>query len=213
MHGKKSKAEEAYEIIKNRIVRLEYSPGQVLNEADTAGEFSLSRTPVRNIFEQLKNKNLLNIIPRYGAQVMPVDLRYMKSVFEAVREQEVYATKLAVQRMAASEVAELAEMVARIKEYDQQTDYQTMLADDAKFHEIVILSCQNPCIIQQLFDLHLHTERFWHCYHSRLSNSRLFYDTLEGIVEAIKARDLERADFYAKAHIDAFVDTIRPELL
>jgi DNA-binding FadR family transcriptional regulator len=72
MKEKTQTVEGVYEILKNRIISLEYSPGQILNEADIASEFDLSRTPVRKIFEQLKNKKLLNIIPRYGAQVAPI---------------------------------------------------------------------------------------------------------------------------------------------
>ncbi|HBG22989.1 MAG TPA: GntR family transcriptional regulator, partial [Peptococcaceae bacterium] len=53
------KSEKLFEVLKSRIVHLEYSPGQVLNEADIADEFDLSRTPVRKAFEQLKNVKLM----------------------------------------------------------------------------------------------------------------------------------------------------------
>ena len=213
VHEKVSKASEAYSIIKERIISLEYVPGQVLNEAEMAAEFGMSRTVVRNIFAQLKNKNLVSNIPRYGTQVMPIDLRYMKSVFEAVREQEGFAASLAAQRMPEEKIGELMEIIEQIKGYDQDIDHRTMLKDDARFHDIVIMGCENPCIIQQLHDLHQHTERFWHSYHKSLSDHELFFETLADLAMAIKCRDPQKADICAKAHVDAFVETIRQVLL
>jgi DNA-binding GntR family transcriptional regulator len=106
-----AKSERLFEILKKRIVHLEYSPGQVLNEAEIASEFGLSRTPVRKAFEQLKNANLMEIIPRYGAQVAPIDFKYMKSVFEVDRQLEGFAAKLAVDRITNEKIAELEAII------------------------------------------------------------------------------------------------------
>ncbi|MDD2497715.1 MAG: GntR family transcriptional regulator [Desulfitobacteriaceae bacterium] len=210
----KTKAvEEIFEILKKRIVYLDYDPGQVLNEADIANEFELSRTPVRKIFEQLKNKKLLNIIPRYGAQVAPIDFRYMKSVFEVVRELEGYATRMAAERISDEKIAELEAIVERIKNYDIHKDYKTIITEDENFHETVFKSCENPCLVDILSDLHLHTERLWVYSEHNLTDLALFYTTLSSIAEALKQRDIAKADACAKEHIDAFVRLIKRELL
>jgi len=202
-----------FEILKNRIISLEYSPGQILNEADIANEFDLSRTPVRKIFEQLKSKKLLNIIPRYGAQVAPIDFRYMKSVFEVVREMEGYAIRLAVERMSDEKIAELESIVERIKNYNIEEDYKKIITEDERFHEIVFQCSENPCLVEILFDLHMHTERISTKQERDLTNLSLFYETLSDIVEALKAKDAEQAEASAKKHIDDFVLLIKRELL
>ena len=74
--------EELYALVKKRIIQLQYQPGEILNEADLADEFGLSRTPVRRVFQLLSADKLINVVPRYGAQVAPVDFRKMKAVFE-----------------------------------------------------------------------------------------------------------------------------------
>jgi DNA-binding GntR family transcriptional regulator len=213
MTDKTQTVEEVYETLKKRIISLEYSPGQVLNEADIANEFDLSRTPVRKIFEQLKNKKLLNIIPRYGAQVAPIDFRYMKSVFEVVRELEGYAIRLAADKVPEEKIRELGEIVQRIKNYNIETDYKTIIMEDERFHEIVFECSDNPCLVEILFDLHMHTERLWFYSQRDLTNISLFYDTLYNIVEALKAKDTARAEVCAKEHIDDFVALIKRELL
>lgn len=205
--------EEVYEILKKRIIALEYSPGQVLNEADIANEFDLSRTPVRKIFEQLKNRKLLNIIPRYGAQVSPIDFRYMKSVFEVVRELEGYAIRLAVERITEENILELEGIVERIKNYNIDTEYKTIIMEDERFHEIVFQCSENPCLVEILFDLHMHTERLWFYSQRDLTSISLFHETLYNILEALKAKDVARAEACAKKHIDDFVSLIKRELL
>lgn len=205
--------EDIYETLKNRIIRLEYSPGQVLNEADVANEFNLSRTPVRKIFEQLKNNKLLNIIPRFGAQVAPIDFRYMKSVFEVTREMEGYATRLAAERISEEKIAELQEIVDRIKRYDLATDYKQIIMEDEKFHELTFGSCGNPCLVDILYGLHMHTERLWFYVQEDITDINLFFDTLQDIINALQARDGARAEQCAKAHIDLFVQLIKKELL
>ncbi len=97
--GEKTKTEDVYEVLKRRIIELEYEPGEVLNEVEVAEEFNLSRTPIRKAFHQLNNDNLLNIIPRFGAQVAPIDFMYMKSVFEVTRVLDPFAARLAVNRI------------------------------------------------------------------------------------------------------------------
>lgn len=205
--------EEVFEILKRRIISLEYSPGQVLNEADIANEFDLSRTPVRKIFEQLKSKKLLNVIPRYGAQVASIDFRYMKSVFEVVRELEGYAIRMAVERITEEKITELEGIVERIKNYNIETDYKTIIMEDERFHEIVFKSSENPCLVEILFDLHMHTERLWFYSQQDLTSVSLFYETLSDIVEALKAKDTLRAEACAKKHMDDFVALIKRELL
>jgi len=207
------KSDRLYEILKKRIVQLEYSPGQVLNEADIANEFGVSRTPVRKAFEQLKNAKLMDIIPRYGAQVAPIEFKYMKSLFEVDRELEGFAARLAADRITEDKLKILDEIIERIKNYDIKTEYKKLIIEDSMFHETVFASCGNPCLVEILYDLHMHTERLWFYVQKDITDVNLFLDTLPEIAQALKERDAAKAEMEAKRHIDVFVERIRQELL
>lgn len=207
------KSDQLYEILKNKIVHLEYNPGQVLNEADIASEFGLSRTPVRKAFEQLKNNNLLNIIPRYGVQVAPIDFKYMKSLFEVDRVLEGFAARLAADRIPDEKIGDLEAIIERIKNYDIEKDYKQMIMEDEKFHETIFESCENPCLVEILYNLHMHTERLWFYVQKDITDINLFLDTLPKIVQALKEKDADRAEQEAIRHVDVFVEKIRQELL
>ncbi len=210
---KKIKTKEIYQILKRRIILLEYDPGLVLNEVDVANEFNISRTPIRKIFQQLSNDNLLNIVPRFGAQVMPIDFKYMKSVFEVTRELDPFAARLAVDRITEDKIVELETILDRLNTYDIKKDYQIAIEDDEEFHNTIYLSSGNPCLEEILTGLHMHTERLWHYSEQYIDNMDIFTDTLGNILKGIKEKDTLMAERSAKEHIDAFVDKIKQEML
>ena len=205
--------DEIYEILKERIIQLEYDPGLVLNEVEVAEEFNISRTPIRKVFTQLQNDKLLNIVPRFGAQVVPIDFRSMKSIFEVTRELDAFAVRLAVERIDEENIKELEEIIERLKSYDISKDYQSAINDDERFHEIIALSCGNSWLEDILTSLHYHTERLWHYCEHYFDNMDLFTHTLGKVLEGIKEKDIEKAEKYAIEHIDAFVLKIKKDLL
>lgn len=205
--------DEIYEILKKRIINLEYEPGQVLNEEDIASEFNVSRTPVRKIFQQLNGDKLLNIIPRFGAQVTPIDFKYMKSVFEVTRQMDPFAARLAVDRISPSQLQELEEIMERLNSYDIKDDYQKAIKDDERFHDIIFLSSGNECLGEILTTLHMHTERLWHYSEQYFDTMDLFTDTLNKVLKALKEKNHEEVEKYSREHIDAFVEKIKQKML
>ncbi|NLW40945.1 MAG: GntR family transcriptional regulator [Tissierellia bacterium] len=213
MTVKKIKNEEIYNILKRRIIELKYEPGEVLNEVDLAEEFGISRTPIRKVFQQLTTDKLLNVIPRVGAQVTPIDFIYMKSVFEVTRVLDPFAARLAVDRIIEKQLEELEAIIERLSTYDIPVDYQKAIIDDQRFHDIIFLSSGNPCLQEILLNLHNHTERLWHYSQRYFDSIDLFTDSLEKVLGAIKAKDKDGAEKFAREHIDAFVEKIKQELL
>lgn len=206
-------ANEIYGILKKRIIHLEYEPGLILNEVELADEFNISRTPIRKVFQLLSNDKLLDIIPRLGAQVAPIDFKQMKYVFEVTRVLDPFATELAVERISEENVRKLEEIMERLKTYDISKDYQNAIKDDEEFHQIIFNSCENPWLQDLLSSLHYQTERLWHYCEQYFDDMYLFSNTLGKILEAIKEKDVKEAKKYAELHIDEFVAKIKEELL
>ena len=211
--SRKNETERVYDILKQRIICLEYEPGMVLNEVDISSEFSISRTPIREAFQMLSNDNLLNIIPRFGAQVSYIDFKYMKSVFEVTRELEPFAVKLSTERINEEQIKELENIINKLNSFDIKADYKKAIIEDEKFHKITIGNCKNPCLQKILYDLHNHTERLWHYSEHYIDSMDIFTISLGQVLEAIKERDQEKAELYAREHIDVFVRKIKEEML
>lgn len=210
---KKITTDEIYNILKDRIIQIKYEPGIVLNEVDIGNEFEISRTPIREIFQRLNSNKLLKIIPRYGAQVSHIDFKYMKSVFEITREFDSLATKLCVDKISEEEISKLEEIYNNLLQYNIEEDYQKAISEDEKFHKIILENCGNTCLEEILSNLHIHTERLWHYSENHIDSMEIFTETLGKILIAIKEKDKEKAERYAREHIDIFVEKVKKEML
>lgn len=213
MNKKKTISDNIYEIMKNKIIKLDFEPGEVLNEADLAEEFNISRTPIRKVFQKLENDKLLNIVPRFGAQVTPIDFKEMKYIFEVTRKLDPFAARLAIDRISPRSIKELEKILLQLKEYDIKEDYQRAINDDERFHKIIYSSCGNPWLEDILTSLHYHTERLWHYCEQYFDSMDLFIDTLEKILEGIKEKNYIKVEKNSIEHIDEFVMKIKEELL
>lgn len=80
--------EVIYMEVKNKILNLEYKPGQMISETEISELLKVSRTPVREVFIRLSYEKLINIYPQKGTFVSLIDLPfveesvYMRSLLE-----------------------------------------------------------------------------------------------------------------------------------
>jgi len=70
--------ETAYEIIRDRIIFLDFKPGEVLNDKQLAEELEMSRTPVREAIILLAAVNMVIVRPQVGTFVAPIDVEWME---------------------------------------------------------------------------------------------------------------------------------------
>ncbi|MGH8324150.1 MAG: GntR family transcriptional regulator, partial [Steroidobacteraceae bacterium] len=59
----------AYRQIKQRIVNLEYQPGEKLSEARLTAELPFGRSPIRSALAQLKSEGWIEVSPQSGSFV------------------------------------------------------------------------------------------------------------------------------------------------
>jgi DNA-binding GntR family transcriptional regulator len=71
-----------YKAIRERISLLNYPPGTVLSEAELAGEFGISRTPVRRVLQRLNHEGLVEIKNGVGTIVTDIDLKTFKDIYD-----------------------------------------------------------------------------------------------------------------------------------
>ncbi|MPM61881.1 hypothetical protein SDC9_108744 [bioreactor metagenome] len=59
----------------------------------------------------------------------------------------------------------------------------------------------------------MHTERLWHYSEQYIDSMDLFTNTLDNILKAIKEKNYEAVEKYARDHIDDFVEKIKQQML
>ena len=201
-----------YSQLKRRIIEFEYKPGSILNEMELADEFGVSRSPIRVALQELERDDLISIVPRYGAQVAPIDFRNIKGLFDVTKQLDPYATRQAVKRITPSQLAELKQIIQNLESFSSTTNYQEAINEDERFHQIIFDACDNIWLTDTLAHLHIHTERLWHYCNDYFDDMTIFTRTFRKIVEAIENQDEDSAEKYAHQHIDDFLSRIKEAL-
>lgn len=72
-----SSRETAYQIIRDKIIFLDYKPGEPLSDKLLAEELNMSRTPVREALIILSTVNMVVLKPQAGTFVAPIDAEWL----------------------------------------------------------------------------------------------------------------------------------------
>ncbi|MGN0506331.1 MAG: GntR family transcriptional regulator [Lachnospiraceae bacterium] len=82
MYGKKHSgpSEAVYQKLKEQILHLELPPGTAISEIETAAQYDVSRTPIRDVFKALEAEGLLEIRPHIGTFVSLIDLNMISDI-------------------------------------------------------------------------------------------------------------------------------------
>lgn len=73
-------AEQVYEILRDRIIKLDLRPHQVLSRTDLAEEFGVSQTPVREALLKLEVIGLVDVYPQSRTEVSPINAVKIREV-------------------------------------------------------------------------------------------------------------------------------------
>ena len=107
-------SEQAYTDLRDRIVRLEFAPGDVLREDALRERLGLGRTPIREALQRLAREHFITVIPRRGMFVSGIDVSELSLLFETRSVLEPYAARLAAARGGAEHWAAMHAALDRV---------------------------------------------------------------------------------------------------
>jgi DNA-binding GntR family transcriptional regulator len=134
-------AEEAYQVVRERILRGELAPGQVISRRKIAAELGMSFLPVSEALLRLEHDGLLESRPRAGTRVRVPTRADVEGHYTVREALEVQAAMLFAERATREERAELMRLAARVDSlYHQQ---------DGNRHVFLTLHAKLHCRISQ----------------------------------------------------------------
>jgi DNA-binding GntR family transcriptional regulator len=86
-------ADRAYALTKELVLTGELPGGHLFSEGEIAERLGVSRTPVREAFLRLQAEDLLTLIPKRGAVVVPVPPGEAEDVLDAREAIETAAVR------------------------------------------------------------------------------------------------------------------------
>lgn len=144
----KSKSQQAYQWIKQRIASQEFTPGYRLVLGSIAGELDMSVVPVREAIRQLEAEGLVMFERNVGARVSMVDDTAYRFSMQALSLLEGAATALSARALTPDDVRRARQVNELMVETLEHFDPRAFTALNQEFHAILFEKCANPRMLE-----------------------------------------------------------------
>jgi len=201
--------DEVLEIIKERIVYLDYEPGKQLREKELREEFNIGRTPLREIFIKLENEGLITTVPHSGTYVSTVSFHELRDLFEVRSYLISLAGKLAARRVTKEELRELREL---IDEMSSEEDPKELMKLDSSAHELINNATKNEVLATSLRKLRQQSVRIW--VFPRTKNfMHKFGHEFSKLIEALEDGNEKKSGKILASHMEDFINEIKDQFI
>jgi len=188
--------------LRDMIIESEIAPGSRVPERELCEMFGISRTPFREAMKVLESERLVELIPNRGAIVSQPTSELTQQKFELLTVLEGAAARWASERAKESEIDNLEEIAKKMTAHYESRDVARYFRVDQQFHQEIVNISKNDDLIHIHKNLLLHLRRSR--YKSLLSHDdhlrQLFVDDHSKIIDAMRARDGQRAEHVIVEH-------------
>jgi DNA-binding GntR family transcriptional regulator len=199
-----SLSEQAYLEIRNKIVRLELAPGDVIKEENLQAQLGIGRTPIREALQRLARDQFVTVIPRRGMLVSGIDVMELSMLYETRALLEPYAMRLAAKRGRQDHWDEMARVLARAEEPGATND--DLMKIDRRCHEIVWDAAGNRFLTATLDMMYAQSDRLWHLYIADVADMKHAVQEHGEMFERLAAGDGDAAAELCEKHVRGFDD-------
>ncbi|MDF1598665.1 GntR family transcriptional regulator [Mesorhizobium sp. YIM 152430] len=215
--GVRGRFERIYQTLRTRICMLDYAPGSRLREEDLAGEFGVSRTPLRRVLVKLEAEGLLRSVHGVGTIVTDIDVDELAQVYELRIELAELVGKLSPVIVDAALIARFRDIRARCDRMVAEGDPREFSRINMEFFHLFTTLTTNEPLREISERLYYQTARIWLKTASRLEGFDellqnefvTFQREVADITEAVEHGDLTAAGYVRRAHIAMSFSRIR----
>lgn len=190
--------ERVRDLLRDRIVRGDFVPGDRLVERVLAEEMGVSRVPVREALTLLKGEGFVQEVPRRGVIVTVLAKEDVDDLFDVRVALDVQCARLASARATDAEIQALAGIADEADAALARGDLEAVADHNQAFHDTLPRMAHNRILASTLEPLEgrLH----WVLRQNR-SPAILLAEHRE-LVEALAQRDADAAAEVAQRHVD-----------
>lgn len=194
-------ADQAYAEVKRRIFDFALMPGQRCSETELAQQVKVSRTPLRAALQRLAREGFVELLPRQGWQVAPLD-------FDAM--DELYDLRVLLECEAARHLAEAEDRPALqaladvwlVPPAERLADAAAVGRLDERFHATLVQGSGNRAMARVHQDITERIRIIRRLDFTKPARVEATYDEHARILRAITRRRADEAQRLLRAHIE-----------
>jgi DNA-binding GntR family transcriptional regulator len=172
----------------------------LLDERKLAGDFGVSRTPVREALAQLEREGFVRSVPRRGIYVVRKTRREVIELITAWAALESMAARLVTESASDEDIAGLRRMFTTFEGGEVRAKLDEYSEVNIEFHQAILRMSRNRVLIDLAENLFTHMRMIRRKTIGEMDRAiRSIHDHIN-IIEAIEARDTLRAEELTRSH-------------
>ncbi len=199
----KGLADEVYDVIFNKLMLLEISPGSRITVDNLVRELGVSHTPIREALGRLEGEGLVEKAHFVGYSAAPqISRKRFDELYELRLLLEPYAARHAAMNMDDAALARLKEIAASMSALgsnNQRMHYSSFARLDAVFHDEMMAIAGNQLVRDTLSHLHTHFHIFRLMFQARVTEEAL--NEHVAILRAFEQKSGTAAEVAMRDHI------------
>lgn len=195
----------AYERIEELFVSLQLQPGATLRTQDLQALTGLGRTPVHQAVRRLAAETLLEVRPRNGLRIAPIDLARQRRLSGLRRDMDRFVTTAAIAGLGGNERARLSHIMRQIQQGRDALTLERFNMLDKAFDILLIQASGERFLERSLRPLKALGRRSGYLDISQISGQQGLNETIEchlQIMQAVLDGDVARACAMSDALIE-----------
>lgn len=196
-----------YQLLRERILRYDFAPGERLDLSELESSLAISRTPLKNALTKLEAEGLVDIQARRGTFVMPVNGEKLDEAYKIRSAFELYVALCLFKYLTPDDNAFFQDIRQKMNDLAEAHDWQPIIYDylqlDQQFHERLV-ERGGPHRMLQMFqqmNVHMQVARIVHSFQPRDFEAMHFEH--EQIFEALEDPTSQRLNAALLNHLEA----------
>ena len=185
--------DEAFRDLERMIVNGELEPGRWVSETDLIEISGHTRAPVRSAIQRLADDGLLRIVPRRGAQVVPINHTDQFRALELRRAVEILVARSAAKRATNQQRQQFSELAKGFKEVSLSGNQANMTELDSECFALLIAASDNKFAARALTSVKGLSRRFWVFHQERYGDMKRMAAAHSSLAHAVSVGDEEAA--------------------
>jgi DNA-binding GntR family transcriptional regulator len=208
----KTLAEQAYELLEEKIICLDLAPGSLLSEAVLVNELHIGRTPIREALQKLAQAGLVVILPHKGILVSEINPLKQLKLIELRQVLEQLMVRSAAVRSTKEQRDHFLAIADCLEKASSENDAIEFMRYDNLLHILIAQATNNEYLCRAMELFNSLSRRFWYMHNKESADMPYCSDLHADLARQIASGDAEKAVEAHRKLIDYLVTVTQSTL-
>jgi DNA-binding GntR family transcriptional regulator len=195
-------AEQVYASLKSEIQDFQLVAGDRFSEAELGNRLGVSRTPVREALFRLRTEGFLDVEPKLGWFVKPIDFAKLEQLYDLRIVLELASVQRLCVRVEGSAPLDALKDIWLVPVAERLSDPRQVGANDEQFHASLVRAAGNDEMARVHWDVTERIRIIRRLDFTRPDRIEATYTEHAKILRAVIQRKADQAQLLLRAHIE-----------